>query len=68
MEDELKKLHQVEINKLVINKWYFYEQPWSSLPKKYNHRTNLKFIKDVLKDHLGYIPVFYFLKCIIWNS
>src|SRR5215216_3281326 len=67
MEEELKRLHQIEINKLIINKWYFYDQPWTSLTKKYNHRTVLKeikeirFIKDVLKDHLGYLPVFYFL-------
>lgn len=40
------------------------------LLKKYNHRTEIKnieeirFIKDVLLEHLGYLPVFYFLNVI----
>ena len=59
-----------EVHNLIINKWYFYDQPWNSLSPKYNHRskikdiTEIRFIKDVLLDHLGYLPVFYFLNVI----
>ena len=47
MKNQLKELH-IQINKLVINKWYFYNQPpWNFLLKKYNYRTELKNIKEI---------------------
>ena len=66
-EENIKEKINIEINRLIIDKWYFYESNWKIISKKYNHRTTLKymkdikFIKDVLLNQLGYIPVFYFL-------
>lgn len=57
-----------EIQRLIVNKWYFLEYEWPILTPRFNHRSemkptkvNLRTIKDILLRQLGYIPVFYFL-------
>ena len=65
-----------EINKLIAEQQVFLDENWNILNNKYNHRTeikdiknnNIKIIKDVLLNQLGYIPVFYFLNCIYGTS
>jgi hypothetical protein len=69
-EDQLllyeNQLHN-EVNKLIVNKWYFLNMNWNIITNRYNHRSkllkvnNIRNIKDVLLNQLGYIPVFYFL-------
>lgn len=63
-----KKLLDNEIQKLIVNKWYFLDYEWPILTPRFNHRSeikptkiNLREIKDILFRQLGYIPVFYFL-------
>lgn len=63
-EEDLK----IEINKLIINKWTFLNMDWPYIHYVFNHRTSIKDmksdikkIKDILLNQLGYIPVFYFL-------
>jgi hypothetical protein len=64
-----KALLQNEINKLICNEWNFLNENWKLILNKYNHRTelkeikndNIKIVKDILLNQLGYIPVFYFL-------
>ena len=58
-----------EINNLICGKWCFVNENRKIILNKYNHRTELKEIKnnnkkitkEVLLNTLGYIPVFYFL-------
>lgn len=59
---------EAEIQRLIINKWYFLNYEWPILTPRFNHRSeikptkvNLRIIKDILLQQLGYIPVFYFL-------
>jgi hypothetical protein len=75
-EDDIKNHKELlnnEINNLIANEWLFLNVNWSYILHKFNHRSELKdvkfirFIKDVLLEQLGYIPVFYFLN-IIYGS
>lgn len=57
-----------EIQRLIVNKWYFLNYEWPILTPRFNHRSEIKptkvslrTIKDILLRQLGYIPVFYFL-------
>jgi hypothetical protein len=72
--DNLKEKLDIEINKLVVNKWLFLNNEWPLIANKFNHRTELKniktdisIIKDILLKQLGYIPVFYFLSVLYSN-
>jgi hypothetical protein len=64
-----KALLQNEINKLICNEWKFLNENWKLILNKYNHRTelkeikndNIKIVKGILLNQLGYISVFYFL-------
>ena len=66
---EYKNILDEEINNLLCDKWCFLNENWKTILNKYNHRTELKEIKnnsikiakEVLLNVLGYIPVFYFL-------
>jgi hypothetical protein len=65
-----------EIFKLIENKWNFLEKEWPFIHNRFNHRTeikeiknnNMKYIKDTLLNQLGYIPVFYFLTVLYGNK
>ena len=66
--DNIQERLFLEINKLVENRWYFLQMQWPLLEHKFNHRTgiknmktNMRAVKDILLNMLGYIPVFYFL-------
>ena len=56
----------------MANEWLFLNMNWYYILYKFNHRSELKdiklirFIKDILLEQLGYIPVFYFFKCYLW--
>lgn len=71
-EEEIlyKDILNKEVNNLIANEWLFLNMNWSYILHKFNHRSELKdvkfirFIKDVLLEQLGYIPVFYFLNVI----
>jgi hypothetical protein len=41
-----KALLQNEINKLICNEWKFLNENWKLILNKYNHRTELKEIKN----------------------
>ena len=69
---DYQNLLKYEINKLVHTKWGFLSENWNILVNKYNHRTelqeiknnNIKAVRNVLVNQLGYIPAFYFLNFI----
>lgn len=73
IDDHKEKLN-LEINKLISNKWLFLNNEWPLIANRFNHRTELKeikcdigVIKDTLLKQLGYIPVFYFLTVLFSN-
>ena len=67
---------QLEVYKLIENKWLFLNTEWPYIQNKFNHRTEIKntknnkidIIKDILLNQLGYIPVFYFLNVLYGNK
>lgn len=66
---------QLEIDKLILNKWSFLNLEWPLIENKFNHRTeikstkvNMRAVKDILFKILGYIPVFYFLVVLYGNG
>lgn len=74
MEEDIQKeyykgIFNNEINSLICNEWGFLNENWKLILNKYNHRSelkeikngNIKIAKNVLLETLGYIPVFYFL-------
>ena len=69
VDKKYKKVLNKEINNLICNEWGFLNENWKLILNKYNHRTeikeikngNIKIAKEVLFNVLGYIPVFYFL-------
>jgi hypothetical protein len=73
MEEDIDNSYNLtlknEIDKLICNEWLFLNDNWKLILNKYNHRTelkevknnNIKAVKEVLLNTLGYIPVFYFL-------
>ncbi|ORE01073.1 hypothetical protein BCV72DRAFT_323141 [Rhizopus microsporus var. microsporus] len=71
-KEDYQTILNYEINKLINKEWTFLNENWNILVNKYNHRTelkevknnNIKIVKDVLLSQLGYIPVFYFLNFI----
>jgi hypothetical protein len=72
--DNLSEKLEFEINKLILNKWLFLDNEWPLVSNIFNHRSelkptkvNLRTIKDILLNQLGYIPVFYFLT-ILYSS
>ena len=53
--DNLEEKLKLEINKLVVNKWYFLDKEWPLISNIFNHRSelkhtkvNLRAIKDIL--------------------
>jgi hypothetical protein len=71
VDKKYKKILNKEINNLICNEWGFLNENWKLILNKYNHRTELKEIKNgnikiakVLFNVLGYIPVFYFLNAL----
>jgi hypothetical protein len=74
MDTDIKERIDYEVNKLVLDKWYFMNMEWPIMSYDFNHRTvlknmkvDLKGIKDILLRQLGYIPVFYFLTILYSN-
>jgi hypothetical protein len=69
IDNSYKLMLKNEIDKLICNEWLFINDNWKLVLNKYNHRTelkevknnNIKIVKEVLLNTLGYIPVFYFL-------
>lgn len=63
-----------EVNKLIVNHWGFLNENWLIIQNKYNHRTEnkgiteIKKIKDELKNKLGFTTVFFCLQVLYTNK
>lgn len=74
--DNYKEKLEVEVYKLIENKWLFLTFKWPYINNRFNHRTEIKdtkenkikIIKNILLNQLGYIPVFYFLVVLYGNK
>lgn len=43
---ELKNLLNLEINKLILDKWQFLERSWPKIKNRFNRRTKIKDTKN----------------------